>query len=234
MTDDNTEKNQDAYQEEVLAEVTARNSFYRDSYRKVLIALNISILSLLVLIISAVYILNHPPQPKYFATYADGRLVPLIPLNDPNITQASLMQWVNTAVVAVNTYDFVNYREQLQHASDYFTQDGWSAYLDSLKASRNLNAVIEKKLVVSAFAKRAPAIVRSGPLDGVFTWTIQIPITVVYQSASASSQQDLVVTLMVKRISTLTNPNGIGIANYIADQGSGDQEGADIGAAAQG
>jgi intracellular multiplication protein IcmL len=76
--------------------------------------------------------------------------------------------------------------------------------------------------------------VRSGPLDGVFTWTIQIPITVVYQSASASSQQDLVVTLMVKRISTLTNPNGIGIANYIADQGSGDQEGADIGAAAQG
>jgi len=222
MTDTQTENPTAEAHDQVLAEVAARNSFYRDSYRRVLIALNLAILSLIILIISVVYVMNHPPQPKYFATYADGKLVPLIPLRMPNISQAYLMQWVNTAVVAVNTYDFVNYRDQLQKASDYFTQEGWAAYLESLKASRNLNAVVEKKLVVSAFAKRSPVIVRSGILDGIFTWTIQIPITVVYQSANASSQQDLVVALTIKRISTLTNPNGIGITNYIADQSTTD------------
>lgn len=220
--------------DQILAEVSARNNFYRDSYRRVLIALNLAILSLAILIISIVYIMNNPPQPKYFATYADGKLVPLIPLHMPNISQAYLMQWVNTAVVAVNTYDFVNYRDQLQKASDYFTQEGWAAYLESLKASRNLNAVVEKKLVVSAFAKRAPVIVRSGILEGVFTWTVQIPITVIYQSGNATSQQDLVVTLTIKRISTLTNPNGIGITNYIADQGSADLDNTEVSNAAEG
>lgn len=220
--------------DDVLVDVSMRNSFYRDSYRKILIALNLSVVALVILIISVVYIINHPPQPKYFATYADGKLVPLIPLNMPNISQAYLMQWVNTAVVAVNTYDFVNYRDQLQKASEFFTQEGWAAYLESLKASRNLNAVVEKKLVVSAFAKKPPVIVRAGILDGVFTWTIQIPITVIYQSANASNQQDLVVTLTVKRISTLTNPNGIGISNYIADEGAGDQTDTDVANAASG
>ena len=221
-------------EQEVLASIAARNSFYRDSYRRVLVGLNLAILSFLILIIAIIYIINHPPQPKYFATYADGKLVPLIPLNMPNVSQAALLEWVNTAVISVNTYDFVNYRDQLQKASEYFTPEGWEAYLESLKASRNLNAVVEKKLVVSAFAKKAPSVVRSGSLDGVFTWTIQIPITVVYQSASQMSTQDLIVSLTVKRISTLTNPNGIGITNYIADESNIQQGVADINAAAEG
>ncbi|MCD6046948.1 MAG: type secretion protein DotI [Gammaproteobacteria bacterium] len=222
-------------QDEVLVAVNARNEFYRDSYRKVLVALNLAILCLIILVGAVIYVMSHPPQPKYFATYADGKLVPLIPLNQPNVSQAALLQWANTAVIAVNTYDFFNYREQLQKASEYFTPDGWQAYLNELKASRNLNAVLEKKLVVSAVATRAPTILREAILDGVYTWVVNIPILVTYQSASEYSQQSLIVTLMIKRISTLTNPNGIGITNYIAAEGYPDQEtGQNINQAAQG
>lgn len=234
MTTENTNPNHNSpEQDTILAEVTARNTFYRDSYRKVLIALNMAILSLIVLIASVIYVINHPPQPKYFATYADGKLVPLIPLNMPNVSQAALLQWANTAVVSVNSYDFFNYRDQLQKASEYFTPDGWQAYLNELKSSRNLNAVIEKKLVVSAVATRAPNIVRSGVIDGTYAWTVQMPILVTYQSASEYSQQSLIVTLLIKHISTLTNPNGIGITNYIAAEGYPDQENANVGNAAQ-
>lgn len=215
---------QETTTDNILATVTARNDFYRDSYRKVLVALNLSILAFIILLGAIFYILSNPPQPRYFATYADGKLVPLIPLNQPNVSQSALQQWANTAVIAVNTYDFFNYRDQLQKASDYFTTDGWQAYLDELKASRNLNAVIEKKLVVSAVATRAPTILRQGIIDGAYSWVVQIPVLVTYQSASQYSQQSLIVTLMIKRISTLTNPNGIGIANYIAAEGYPDQE----------
>jgi intracellular multiplication protein IcmL len=233
MTDTPNQNN--LKQDDALVAVSARNEFYRDSYRKVLIALNLAILCLIILVGAVIYVMSHPPQPKYFATYADGKLVPLIPLNQPNVSQAALLQWANTAVIAVNTYDFFNYREQLQKASEYFTPEGWQAYLNELKASRNLNAVLEKKLVVSAVATRAPTILRESILDGVYTWVVNMPILVTYQSASEYSQQSLIVTLMVRRISTLTNPNGIGITNYIAAEGYPDQEGSqNINQAAQG
>lgn len=220
--------------EDALIAISARNEFYRDNYRKVLIALNLAIVCLVILIIAAIYIINNPPKPKYFATYADGKIVPLIPLNQPNVSQASLLQWANTALIAVNTYDFFNYRDALQKASEYFTSDGWQAYLAQLKSSRNLNAVLEKKLVVSAVATQAPVVVREGLLDGIYSWTVQIPILVTYQSASEYSQQSLFVTLLIKRISTLTSPNGIGIASYIAVEGYPNQEGNNISQAGQG
>lgn len=229
MTENSTHNEQDP----VLITVSARNEFYRDSYRKVLVALNLAILCLIILVGAVIFIMSNPPQPKYFATYADGKLVPLIPLNQPNVSSAALLQWANTAVIAVNTYDFFNYRDQLQRASEYFTTDGWQAYLTELKNSRNLNAVLEKKLVVSAVATRAPTVLREAVIDGAYTWAVQMPVLVTFQSASEYSQQSQVVTLMIKRISTLTNPNGLGITNYIAQEGYPDQEGQNIAAAAQ-
>jgi len=211
-------------QNEALVAVTERNAFYRDSYRRVLIGLNLSIFCTIILVCAIFYIINNPPHPKYFATYADGKLVPLIPLNQPNMSEAALMQWTNTAVVAVNTYNFFNYRDQLQAASQYFTPDGWQAYLNKLKSSRNLNAVIEKKLVVSAVATRAPVILRQAIIDGSYNWLVQMPVLITYQSASQYSQESLIVTLGIKRISTLTDPNGIGIVSYAAAEGEPDQE----------
>lgn len=219
--------------QDALVVINDRNQFYRDSYRKVLIALNVSVLSLILLIGALIYIVNNPPAPKYFATFNDGRLVPLIPLNTPNVSQAAILQWANTAVVAVNTYDFFNYRQQLQSASQYFTDEGWQAYLNVLRLSRNLNAVVEKKLVVSAVATRAPVLLRSGLVDGVYTWVVQIPIQVTYQSASEYNQQSQIVTVMIKRISTLVNPDGIGITNYIGADAPADATG-NIAAASEG
>jgi intracellular multiplication protein IcmL len=220
--------------EDTLVAIRARNEFYRDNYRKVLIALNLAILCLIALIGAIIYITTNPPQPKYFATYADGKVVPLIPLTQPNVSPAALLQWANTAVIAVNAYDFFNYRDALQKASEYFTTEGWQAYLSQLKASRNLNTVLEKKLVVSAVATQAPVIIREGILDGAYAWTVQIPIIVTYQSASEYNQQSLIVTLIIKRISTLTNLNGIGISSYIAVTGYPSQDSGNVEQAGQG
>ncbi len=218
---------------DVLMVINERNQFYRDSYRKVLIALNLCLVAFIILVGAIIYIINSPPAPKYFATYGDGRLVPMIPLNMPNVSTASLLEWANTAVIALNTYDFFNYRQQIQSASQYFTDDGWQAYLNVLRASRNLNAVVEKKLVVSSVATRAPVLIRSGVLEGVYTWVVQIPVQITYQSASEYNQQNQIVTVMIKRISTLTSPDGIGITNYIGADAAADVNN-NVAAAAQG
>lgn len=202
--------------EDALVVVRNRNDFYRDNYRKVVAALLFCMLIMLILGSTLVYLFMNPPPPRYFATSVDGRITPLIPLNQPNISQSALLQWANTAAISAYTYNFVNYRQALQSASENFTPDGWAAFMQALQSSNNLTAVTAKKLVVSAVATGAPVILQQGVLNGAYAWRVQMPMLVTYQSASQFSRQSIIVTMLVTRVSTLNSPQGIGIAQFVA------------------
>jgi intracellular multiplication protein IcmL len=207
--------------EDALTTVALRNNFYRDGQRKMMIVLLISIAANFVLASMLVYILMHPPAPKYFATSINGRITPLFPLNEPNQSDSAVLQWANQAAIAAFTYNFVNYRSELQASSGFFTSEGWDQFLTALQQSNNLDAVKAKKLIVSAVATRAPIILQKGLLNGTYAWRVQMPILVTYQSASEFSQQNDVVTMLITRVSTLNSPRGIGISQFIVGPASG-------------
>lgn len=201
--------------EDALTAVTLRNDFYRDGQRKMMVILLLSLVSNFLLAMLLMFVMTHPPEPKYFATSIDGRITPLFALDKPNQSDSAVLQWANQAAVAAFTYNFVNYRTELQAASGFFTSDGWSQFLTALEGSNNLDAVKVKKLIVSSVATSAPIILQKGILNGRYSWRIQMPMLITYQSASEFSQQRNVVTLLVSRISTLNSPRGIGIAQFV-------------------
>ena len=206
--------------EDPIQVVQLRNDFYRDNYRKVVGALLLSAFIILLLGGAIVYIITHPPAPQYFATSVDGRITPLIPLAQPNLSNAAILQWANEAAISSYTYNFVNYRKALQDASQYFTPEGWQAFLSALKSSNNLDAVTAKKLIVTAVATGAPVIQEQGVLLGRYTWRVQMPMLVSYQSANQVSQQNVMVNMLITRISTLSSARGIGIAQFVVSGGS--------------
>ena len=207
--------------EDALTVVALRNKFYKDSQRRVIFALLIAIIVNLVLGAMLVYIITHPPAPKYFATSINGRITPLFPLDQPNQSDSAVLQWANQAAIASFTYNFVNYRDELQASSGFFTPEGWDQFLTALQQSNNLYAVKAKKLIVSAVATRAPIILQKGVLNGSFSWRVQMPILVTYQSASEFTQQNNVVTMLITRVSTLNSPRGIGISQFVVGPASG-------------
>lgn len=207
--------------EDALTVVALRNDFYKDSQRKVLMALLVAIIVNFVMGSLLVYILNHPPAPKYFATSINGRITPLFPLNEPNQSDSAVLQWANQAAIAAFTYNFVNYRDELQASSGFFTADGWDQFLNALQQSNNLDAVKAKKLIVSSVATRAPIILQKGILNGSYSWRVQMPLLVTYQSASEFTQQNNVVTMLITRVSTLNSPRGIGISQFVVGPASG-------------
>ncbi|AMP88599.1 type IVB secretion system apparatus protein IcmL/DotI [Legionella pneumophila] len=207
--------------EDALTVVALRNKFYKDSQRKVILALLIAILVNVVLASLVVYMITHPPAPKYFATSINGRITPLFPLDEPNQSDSAVLQWANQAAIAAFTYNFVNYRDELQASSGFFTAEGWDQFLGALEQSNNLDAVKAKKLVVSAVATRAPIILQKGVLNGRYSWRVQMPILVTYQSASEFTQQNNVVTMLITRVSTLNSPRGIGISQFVVGPASG-------------
>ena len=201
--------------EDSLTVVALRNKFYKDSQRKVMLALLIALVVNIVLAALLVYMITHPPAPKYFATSINGRITPLFPLSEPNQSDSAVLQWANQAAIAAFTYNFVNYRDELQASSGFFTAEGWDQFLSALQQSNNLDAVKAKKLIVSAVATRAPIILQKGVLNGNFSWRVQMPILVTYQSASEFTQQNNVVTMLITRVSTLNSPRGIGISQFV-------------------
>jgi intracellular multiplication protein IcmL len=212
---------QEPVTEEGVVAVTLRRQFYKDSQRRVMMALLLSMLLNFILGGIFIYIVMNPPEPKYFATTVNGRITPLFPLDQPNQSDSAVLQWANQAAIAAFSYNFVNYRKELQAASGFFTPQGWSEFLRALETSNNLDAVRVKKLVVSAVATRAPIILQKGILNGRYSWRVQMPILVTYQSASEFSQQTNVVTMLITRVSTLNSPRGIGIAQFIVGPASG-------------
>ncbi|MES2142312.1 MAG: type IVB secretion system apparatus protein IcmL/DotI [Pseudomonadota bacterium] len=207
--------------EDALQVVTLRNEFYRDNYRKVVAALLVSFFIILILAGALFYIVTNPPAPRYFATTNDGRIVPLIPFDRPNLSNSAVLEWANTAAAATYSYNFVNYRQALQQAADYFTPEGKQMFFNAIKSSNNLTAVIAKKLIVSTVATGVPVVLEQGVMLGRYTWKVQIPMLITFQSASQFSQQSVTVTMVIVRVSPLESPRGIGIAQFIVSGGGG-------------
>src|SRR4051812_27302179 len=114
--------------EDALEVVKLRNNFYRDNYRRVVLALLFMILINIGLVAIIGYMVTHRPTPVYFATSSDGKITQLHALSEPVVSTAELLQWTTQATTTAYTYNFVNYRKELQAASEYFTPEGWKEY----------------------------------------------------------------------------------------------------------
>ena len=197
-----------------------RNHFYRDNYQKLMLALVAGFITLVLLVATLFYLVVYPPAPRYFAVSEDGKMVPLISMQEPNLSDAALLQWTTQAVVKAFSYNYVNYREALQSLRDDFTEQGWRDFAQALNDSNNLSAVLQRKYIVSAVPTGVPVIVEQGVRQGVYAWKIQIPLLVTSQSASEISPHTFQIEVLVVRVSTLKSARGVAIQQLI-QSGSG-------------
>ena len=178
--------------------------------------LNLSIIGNLILILLVILTYTHPIQPNYFSTSYGGAKSPLTAIDEPNTSDYAVLQWANIAAISALTYDFVNYESQLKNASQFFTSEGWSTYMQALKSSNNLEQVVAKKIIVNVVATKPPIIIAKGYLNGNYSWRIQIPVLLTYKSASSLSPQNLVIVMLVSRVPTLESYKGLGIKEFVS------------------
>lgn len=200
-----------------MVAIITRNSYYRDGFRNLMVVSFFGAIAIAGLAIAIIaFIKLHQPQNKYFATTSDGRLIRMVPLNEPNLTQAALMSWVAQASTEVMTFGFHDYRRRLQEASRHFTRGGWESFTTALTQSRIIEAVEAQQQVVTTVPRSAPILVQEGVTrEGRYFWRVQLPLAVTYQSAAKSRNEFMVVEITVVRVPTLENPIGVGIDQWI-------------------
>ncbi|PZQ49130.1 MAG: type IV secretion protein IcmL [Micavibrio aeruginosavorus] len=203
-----------------LGRVVVRNEFYRDGYR---LALRVAVIQCFVIfgLIGAMFfiIYVHQPENRYFATTEDGRLIPMVPLTQPNLSTPALLSWVAQAASETMSFSFSNYRRNLQEASRNFTRSGWESFSAALQQARIIESIEANTQELSAVPRGAPILKSEGIVAGQYQWVVQIPMILSFVSGSKSRAENWLVTIVIVRVPRLESPNGVGIAQWIAVPG---------------
>jgi intracellular multiplication protein IcmL len=206
---------------EELYTIRLKNDFYRDGSYKIYLAMLIAIASLAILSLTSFFLLTIKPSPVKFATDADFRIFPPAPLALPYISEADLIQWVSMVIPNAFTFDFVNYTTELNNVRANFSENGWLKYSDILNTYINANKVTNLKLYITASSDRAPKIIKQNLLDGKYSWWVEVPLSLRFRNNDKSSDTQLMLNVLVSRISTLNDLLGVTIENILVVKNEG-------------
>lgn len=190
------------------------NDFFRLYYSRFIIA-TMAIIGLIIILMGIIlFQMSTRPLPVFVAYTPKGNKMQLTEYLEPNLLPDTIIRWASKAATLGYTFDFVNYRKQIDAVKPYFTSDGWVDYQNSLVAL--LNTIVQNQLFVNGVVSGPPVISNQGPIPGKgYTWRIQIPFLVTYQSANTSTKQNFYVVITVVRVPTSVNPQGIGIDQFV-------------------
>jgi intracellular multiplication protein IcmL len=204
---------------DALIAVLKRNAFYKRQYLLALCALCLSFIMMVVLGWVLYFLLQHPARPLYFATDKVGRLIQIVPVTQPNMTTQQVITWAIRAVEDIYSYDYVNYHSQLQSAQKYFTNYGWTKYMNALTLSNNLLALEQRKMIIIANVVEQPTLLAQGLLGGSYAWKLQMPVLVTYwlppYDTKSKFSNPLNITMLIQRQPELQSYQGLGILQII-------------------
>ncbi|MBG78267.1 MAG: type IV secretion protein IcmL [Alphaproteobacteria bacterium] len=200
-----------------LGTVVVRNEFYRDGYRSLLKLVILLSLIIGILVLAILGIINsRQPENRYFATTEDGRLIPMVALNQPNLSTPALLSWVAQAATEVMTFGFNDYRRRLQESSRNFTRTGWESFTTALNQSGIISTIEQRRQVVTAVPAGAPILESEAVVAGRYQWVVQIPMKLSYQTGAERRTRSILVRIVVVRVPRLESSNGVGIDQWIA------------------
>lgn len=198
---------------EEMQVLTLREDFYRDSFGSVLIIISGICVAIILLAGISVYFYLSKPKPVNFVTMEDWRVLPLVPVEKPYLSTPDLLQWVAKYVPASFEVDFNNYSDELKSHQQYFTPDGWSVFSNQLNNYVDYTVMQQQKLFISAVPAGAPTVTNEGLLSGRYAWTVAIPIVINYTGIKQPAITNLKLEVVVVRVPTTDNLNGVAIDN---------------------
>jgi len=210
-TEETVEITEDLPKDSVV--IHERENFFHDQFLALiflgflLFGLTIGLLYLVILLRNAAV-----PAPTFFASTEAGQLIEEAPLEQPNIDDNIVTNWVGFAMMQSNTYNFISVDSVVKSAREFYTPEGYQTYQNAI--AKTLDRVISEKLVLTATPTDAPQILLAKPYQGRYMWKIKIPMNFRYRNVTTDTIENYEITLIVMRVPTAESPNGISILKY--------------------
>lgn len=143
-------------------------------------------------------------------------------LDQAPIGIASVADYATEAVISINSYDFLNWDEEIPAALNrYFTPGAANQYYSQFQRSRLLRTIRNNYYTVSALNIRPAMVVATNNVGGVRTWTIQVPVTLRYQQGvttrdggkTVHDQNEVFIVTVFEQPPNTLNFRGVAINN---------------------
>jgi intracellular multiplication protein IcmL len=205
---------------ESLLLIQLRNAFYKKKFHFMLGIFALCLIVIGVLISILVYVKTFQVKPRYFVADEVGRLIKDIPLSELNMSNEELVDWTLNAVESANSFDYVNYRRQLQNAQKYFTDQSWATYMKELTISDNLLALTMRRWVFVGKVIAKPTLITQGKLGETLAFRYEMPLLVTYLKPPAydvktSTSNAFIVTVIVIRKNLLESYKGLAVYSMV-------------------
>jgi intracellular multiplication protein IcmL len=182
-------------------------------------------ISLLVSLFANFIMFPNPIEYRYIPISNTGLVLPQVPRSQPNHDDKYVTDWTVDAVTRLYSFDFVNYREQLQEAQRNLTISGWKSFETAMNDSGNFKAIIGNRFVLTAVPTGAGRVTAQGLIDGKeHSWTVEFPMLISYRSSIKDAKGNLKVTtqalkmaITVVRVPVFLNHTGLGIRAIVGE-----------------
>lgn len=165
-----------------------------------------------------------PPQYGYILIEEDGKVLPQVPLDQPNHNDQYVIDWAVDAITRLYSIDYINYRVQLQEARHNLTTVGWKNYQEAMRLSGNFNAIIGNQFVTTAVPLGPGRIIKTGNVLGRHAWKIEFPMLISYRASRVNAEdaptvtnQEITMAVTVIRMPEYLNKHGLGIRAIVGE-----------------
>lgn len=176
-------------------------------------------LVLIVVVLALAHVTSRPPITLGYTVDRDNRIQVLQDVGIPTMTDAQVLSWSARKAIDIHKLAFTDWQDHIYSLEVDFTPSAHDNYIESLRSSKTLQKIVESNLVSWAEPLKAPKIVKSGAIGGIFTWTIQLEMTLYFGGgAFTTTGTDVVATMVVERTSRANNLSGVVISQYLVKE----------------
>ncbi|MCE6959652.1 type IVB secretion system apparatus protein IcmL/DotI [Cereibacter sphaeroides] len=194
----------------------ARHETYRAALYRMTIISGIMAATSFLGVASAWWAFSQVPEPRYFVAREDGGIIPLVPVDQPYLSDGAITNFAVEAITQGLTMNFATWRKDLAASSEYFDRpDGWNNFLEALEGSGVLEFVRNRRLISTAVANGATIVQSGADESGRYRWVVQVPITLTYQSSSEQNSEDHLAEIEIVRLPTWKTSRGVGITRVL-------------------
>ena len=160
-------------------------------------------------------------KPVYFGMTENMELLPMTPLSEPFMNDAALKSWLAAAITDSFNMDFLNWRERLSNARQYFSKDAFTGYATALDSEGHIALLTQYRAIMHTIPTGTPILTKSGILSGVMTWEFEVPLLMNYETSKQRiSSKRIIAVCRVQRMPTTNYVRGVAITQLVTTAGS--------------
>lgn len=195
-----------------------RTEFYRDGFRSLIGICIVVVIIAAVSVTGNFILLNKKPVIQNFAVTPDGRVTPLIPINEAYLNQTAVLAFAQRAATEPWNIDYVKFVQQLAAIKPLFTKRGYQSFLDAMQKSGNLDLMKSGEMIFYATAAMPPIIVSEGIQDGRYIWKMEVPVKLTMEGRKGRKTVDLLIRMILTRMPLIENQQGIAVDLYLSQE----------------